>query len=106
MVLVLLVPLKLLVEAAHNNIKEKDESIQCDKCGHWILQKRTDISAELMKYLGTVKGIRWFCDSCVNPVKSILSEQNKITDQIDSVMGSIKEMQKKIQDMKAENTAF
>ena len=82
-------------------IKEKeDESIQCDKCQLWYHQKCTDIPMEAMKYFELVKGIRWFCDSCTNPVKVLLDngDSNK---EITKVVESISELKNEIVDIKA-----
>ena len=82
-------------------IKEKeDESIQCNKCQLWYHQKCTDIPMEAMKYFELVKGIRWFCDSCTNPVKVLLDngDSNK---EITKVVESISELKNEIVDIKA-----
>ena len=69
-------------------------------CQHWHHQKSTDIPMEALKCFDQIKGIRWFCDNCSNPVKLLLDNKDSNKD-ITKAVESIAELNNGMFDIKA-----
>ena len=71
-------------------IKDKEEqAIQCDKCDNWLHQKCTDVPLEALNLFDVVKGIKWFCDHCLNPVKQLMARNESMDEAVGIIKATI-----------------
>ena len=88
-------------------IKDKEEqAIQCDKCENWLHQKCTDVPLEALNLFDVVKGIKWFCDHCLNPVKQLMARNESMDEAVGIIKATISELKEDLNKAKYNSTSL